>query len=481
MSYRAALPSVFAVLIACLSTVVVSGCASSIRVDDPSAELNDPGALPARQRAAMKTLDEASPNDPQYLEILHGMVWRPGYTIPVRKEAVLRLEQRDPDGLKRTIRQRMPRLTSMAWLSELCSMIADRGWDDLTPALASSWARPTPLNPDETQRPEYQALAALHGEAEIPDIIFQLFMESKSVAEQGLRTRCWDLMHRLGHRDRLVQLVTATQPPADDAMLIDLHAGASQLGIVPHNREEILWLRKLREPSRSAYWSEAVSAMQQLPPARRSSLELRDLAVVIAAARHAPDLLEQSESQLYGRLADYLRTQRHHAPSGNYGNLRGVDAERLRSHRDVLSWGDLAAMLLAVRAFEVPQMVDHLFAYADRDMEDKSTEYGGVISLDERGRFEILEFLPVIRRHDHEFIASQAMMDAGYTSLFHFHYHAQRYRNADHAGPGLGDLNYADSTRANCLVFTFINRDTMNMDFYRQGRIVVDLGEVRRR
>ncbi|MEE2819531.1 MAG: hypothetical protein VX615_02855, partial [Planctomycetota bacterium] len=77
---------------------------------------------------------------------------------------------------------------------------------------------------------------------------------------------------------------------------------------------------------------------------------------------------------------------------------------------------------------------------------------------------------------DRRFNASQQMFDAGYTALFHFHYHAQKYRNGDHAGPGLGDKNYADSTRANCIVLTFVNEDEVNVDFYRHGGVVVDLG-----
>ena len=72
------------------------------------------------------------------------------------------------------------------------------------------------------------------------------------------------------------------------------------------------------------------------------------------------------------------------------------------------------------------------------------------------------------------------MLDAAYTSLFHFHLHVQRYRNADYAGPGFGDVNYADNTRANCLVFTFVSKDAMNVDYYRHGRVLVDLGEIRR-
>jgi len=155
-------------------------------------------------------------------------------------------------------------------------------------------------------------------------------------------------------------------------------------------------------------------------------------------------------------------------------------AQRLSDYREELTWGDLAAMLIAIRAIQIPQVVDPLFDYAERDKADTTTEYGGVIALDRKDRFEIREFQPVMRKHDQTFIASQAMLDAAYTSIFHFHMHVQNYRNDRFAGPGFGDLNYADNTRANCLVFTFMNEDTLNVDFYRHDRVVIDLGVIRR-
>ena len=72
------------------------------------------------------------------------------------------------------------------------------------------------------------------------------------------------------------------------------------------------------------------------------------------------------------------------------------------------------------------------------------------------------------------------MFDAGYVSLFHFHMHVQRYRNERYAGPGPGDLDYAELNRTNCLVLTFVGRDRLNVDFYRHGGVVVDLGVVER-
>ena len=135
-------------------------------------------------------------------------------------------------------------------------------------------------------------------------------------------------------------------------------------------------------------------------------------------------------------------------------------------------------MLIAAEALEVPQVVSHLLDYAERDKADKTTEYGGVIALDEQGRYEVLEFPPRIRHHDQKFIAPQAMLDEAYTALFHFHMHVQQNRNENYAGPGYGDMTYADSTRANCLVFTFVKAGTLNVDYYRHGRVLVDLGVI---
>jgi hypothetical protein len=277
-----------------------------------------------------------------------------------------------------------------------------------------------------------------------------------------------------------VQLVTERRIPDDDAFMLDLQAGAAELGLVPHNREEILWLRKLREPERQAFWDEAVAALAQLEPSRRASLEFRDIPIIVSAARHEPELLAMDESAIYARLDAALRGRKHHSRGSNWNNESVNQRERLYEWRGELTWGDLAAMHIALRALQVPQVVDHLLDYAERDRRDETTEYGGVIALDEQGRFEILEFPPRIREHDQKFIASQAMLDAAYTSLFHFHMHAQRHWNRDYAGPGFGDVNYADNTRANCLVFTFLSEDAMNVDFYRHGRVMVDLGEIRR-
>jgi len=458
---------------------VLTGCAIDprSRIDDPVAELNAPNRAP---RVHMTAMDMAA-SDPAkrkaYVEALRELIWKPGYTVEVREAAFDRLKDIDVDALKQEIRWRMGHISAWNWLKRLSALIANNNWKDLSPALVSSWARPTNYVQKETQRPEYQALAELHGEDKVVDVVFQMFRESKGVAGQGLRTRSWELLHRLGERRRLVDLLASSDVPDDDAMLIDLRAAARDLGIVPYNREEILWVRKLRTNEYEEFWQQAVDALAQLDADRKADLELRDVPVVVAAAQHRPNLLSRTKAELYSRLSTQLQGRRHYRHGSDYDNL-GRSSDRLRNHRERLTWGDLLAMHLLTEALAVPEVVDHLFDYARRDRADETTEYGGVIRLDEKGRFEIVEFPPVIRHHDNKFIASQAMLDEAYTALFHFHLHVQNVRNTDYAGPGFGDVNYADNVRANCVVFTSVGENRLNVDYYRHGRVIVDLGVV---
>jgi hypothetical protein len=461
-----------------LAGMALAGCTAPVAVDDPEAALSNPNISGRKHLGAMLALD-AHPQDPAYLEQLHAIMHRPGYTVEVREAAFERLVRRDPEGLKRTVRQRLPRMTARGWHERLCELIAENGWTDLSPALVSSWAQRIGFV-DDLERPEYRALVALHGRDHVMDTVFAILVESSKPHQQGLRSRCWELLHRLGQRDRLVALLADHDVGSDDLMLADLRAAAVELGVVPRTREEIIWVRKLCQPQLAEFWSQAAAAVHGLPESRLQQLELRDLPIMVAASIHDPWLLTATEPELYDRVAAHIAASKMHIDPDRFTGFPGAYPQRLVDHRHELTWGDLAAMSLAVRAVGVPQVADHLLDYAERDRADESCEYGGVIRLDRKGRFEILEFPPKFRRRDNEFIASQEMMDASYTAVFQFHFHAQRHRNEKYAGPGIGDLNYADNTRANCLVLAFINEDTLNVDFYRHGRVIVDLGEVRR-
>ena len=126
-------------------------------------------------------------------------------------------------------------------------------------------------------RPEYEALARLYGPDHVIDAVYTVLVESTKPYQIGLRTRCWELLHRLGQRQRLLELLAGDEGDPDDLMLADLRAAAIELHVVPRTREEILWVRKLRQPEHAAYWSQAAGVVYDLPDARLAQLELRDL------------------------------------------------------------------------------------------------------------------------------------------------------------------------------------------------------------
>lgn len=467
-------------LCAGLAAIFLCSCESMPSASDPISTLKNPAASGRQQQAALASLQRNPAEDPATNQALASVVSSDKHTPDIRVASLNELAERDLPALKTAIRRSLPRSTSWAWITRASQIIAERGWIDLTPALVSSLARPVMQPKDDFDRPEFIALVKLHGSSNIADVVYNTFVDSNSISEQGLRARCWDLLHRLGQRDRLIALLSSGELPPKDALLADLRASATELGIIPHNREEILWLRKLREPARADFWSRAVSAVAALPKQRRAELEMRDLPIIVSASLYDPDLLRTPAGTLYDRVDTYLTNQSHHVQASNFDGFAGNSRQSLAEHQEQLTWGDLAAMLIAVRAIQVPEVVAHVFNYAERDRADKTTEYGGIISLDSRDRFAIREFIPVIRQHDQRFEAPQKMLDVAYTSIFHFHLHAQNHRNSAYAGPGYGDINYANNTRANCLVFTFMNPNTMNVDYYRHDGLVIDLGEIKR-
>ena len=473
----------FAVILAMI--IALTGCKTP--VTDPAGTLADASSHSTRHWTSIEMLKASStPDSSESIDALQGLIYRLGYSNDVRIAGIELLMETDPDRVVRTTRQRLARINDAEWLEIYCKWLGSQDWSSaedrrsINEALVSSWGVRWSQWPDEDDRPERMALVMINGEDQVLPLVFETFQINKKASKQGLRNRCWELLHRLNQREALIELVRNTPPDKGNSMMVDLRAAADDLGMVPYNREEILWLRKLRDPERQEFWQQAKEDVQGISEERRRDMELRDVAMVVAASRHRPDLLSVSDGQLYEQVEASMRGTRHYYETEPGMPTDSRHRERLYTHRSELTWGDLAAISLAQEALSQPAIVRHLFDYGSRDEEDKGTEYGGIIQLDDQGRFEIREFIPKIRHHDRRFNASQEMFNAGYTALYHMHFHAQRYRNELHAGPGLGDMNYADNTRTNNLVFTFINEDTMNVDFYRHDKVIVDLGTIKR-
>ncbi|NBX25548.1 MAG: hypothetical protein EBQ99_05795 [Planctomycetes bacterium] len=459
--------------------LVAAACGGGGPKGDPMRVLANTEAMPSAQEEAMLALDAAA--SPEYVKQLRRIILQPGYTQPIREMAFARLERLDPKALKEVIAMNLPKMQMLAWRTWLCERIAQQGWKDMTPTLVRAWAAPMPgwVEKDE-DRPERKALSSLHGSDRLTDVLADLLVSADPSRERNLRLRCWELLQKQGQRDRLVAILADASVKPDDDLLRDLRKCASELGIVPETREEILWLQAILSTSNAVFWQQAREATAKLPEATRRSLEIRELPVAVAALRHRPELLQCSNEDLYARVSSRREANGSRIATATLDGYGGDFSETLYAQKGKLRWGDLVAMVLAMDLLDDPSVRTRLFDLGDRDLHDRTTEYGGVIVVGADGKPTLEACIPRQKGNDLRFEAPQSMFDQGYTGLFHFHLHCQSYDNERYAGPHIGDFTYANSTRANCLVFTFLKRGEMNVDFYRHGPVVVDLGSIRR-
>lgn len=459
---------------------MVSGCETPAKVTDPAVTLNQPG-LPGRDYLAAMAIGDRSPDDPAYRDALRRIVISPNYVIEARRAAYARLKELDPRKLQETLTMNLGKMDAVQWREELCERIAAEGWREMTPALVHAWAAQVPawanLGKD---RPERKALATMYGEDKIVDALLDTMASANPLTQSNLRMRCWQLALLEGQEDRLRELLSDESRVAKDPMLRDIRLGVVDLGVLPRTREEILWIQSLRTERNRAFWEEAKAAVAQLSPARRAALELRDIPVAACCARSAPTLLTMGDEEIERGILMATGGEDRRIYSPDFEGYGNDFSERLSIHSPKLTWGDRAAMALAIDAMRVPELRRHLFDMADRDLADRGSEFGGMIRRDDQGRFELVEFPSASRGNDVRYEASQKLMDALYTGLFHVHFHCQAYDGHRYAGPHMGDFGFADSTRLNCLVFTFIDSEHLNVDYYRYGKIVVDCGLIER-
>lgn len=465
-----------------VAAALFAGGCNSRRPADPIVALSS-SPSPEEQLGAIQMLREQVPLSDEAKRALRRTTFAPGFNLGNRQAAFDLMVQEDRKGLRETLETNIVRMESFEYRRWIMEQIAIRGMKDYTTVLVNSWAGGVPAwGSDDRKRPEYEAMAALYGQDKVGDALFAVMMEANPLRQSALRARTWELLMRIGERERLKELVSSSTVRPDDVMLRDIKQLVDDLGILPETREELIWLGKLRQSSSPAYWKMAGEALREVPSEQKTKFELRGIPVAMAAHRYAPDLLTKTKEQLFDDLMGRLTLRQ----SGKYSaDFTGWDtgnnrSERLGTQRAEVNWIDLVASNLALSMLDDPKVSARIFDIGDRDHQDRRTEYGGVVRINDAGQWEVVEVRPRVTGSDIRFEAPQELFDQGYTSLFHFHMHAQEFENGSYAGPHMGDFGYANSTRANCLVFTFIRRDTINVDYYRHGPLVIDLGTVKR-
>jgi len=394
-----------------------------------------------------------------------------------REAAVDQMLAKDAEGFWRDAAAQAMQIDDWPMIRLLCAKATSRSEAQALPWLARSWSMPSVTVADE-DRPERGAIASLANQK--PKAVLEAMVFGPSAYEQPrTQVAAWTVLMRVELEQSLRQRLHKTKPHGDDLLITLLKRAEPAVDVLPADRVAVGRLIRLgldAGPEQWADWSGWRRAHQDDGPAT-------------LALRHLPALLHRdasrdgwSRDRWRKHIADRLKG-RQHASRGQRPQEDAVVTtrpERFSDHVDRLGIADLLVLDAMLDAMADPRVCVALFEQAEADKADASTEHGGAMGWDEAGRLVYMGFDPLLRRHDQAYIASNACILAVYRGLAHVHFHCQGYENDNWAGPGKGDLDFANSHHANGMVLTFVDAKTLNIDAYFPGGMIVDLGCITR-
>jgi hypothetical protein len=504
--------------------LAIASCSSAGSDASPEKVASDLKNKDLQQNQRMQAMEEmwrAGKDDPARIastrEGLKEIIWKGGAPVQLRQRALaLLLSDESADGLADTrnmLRLRLP--TEGAWpmvvdiSNAVTTRSADPAWRELTAALVRSYARKVPIPPDP-DRPEREALLALYPGQDLNKTVYEVFVRPENngapkrpddFAEKA-RQAAWDLLGRLDP-DGSARTHMIAQETREEPVLKDLARAARELGVTPITGSELAWLRDIlstRDAKNAAWWEQTTAALRSLNDDQRRGLSMRHLEPIRFASTQRQAWLSASSDSLYSELSSRLQGRKvwlkpeDSTASTSWGGAGGARArETLADWRDRLSFGDLLSILLIDDALHQPGMNAEFFKQVRDDRADSSTEYGGALfardqpptttttNTDQSGTFVVRLFppRPAQRVNDRTFVASEEMFRQSGRSIAHYHFHVQTDNNAEYAGPGRGDLEYAQTHGRNCVVLTSVRSGILNADFYIRDNLMIDLGEVR--
>jgi uncharacterized protein YchJ len=452
--------------------MLISCATTPKRVSDPIAVMLQKDESVAIRLKAARQATADNPSDPQRIAALQTLVWEFGHPQELRHYAIDQLIAYDEDAFRQQMHRRIVQVNNWGTIEYLFKVAKDRGWgDSFTPTIVRQYARHV-TGMKEEDRPEREILKEMHPDQTVEQTVFDVFVQSGKEDKIISQADAWDLLCRICTKQQVLDYLN--QAPADTAMVTDLQTAANDLNIIAYNKEGSLWLSYLRKPQMRPYWNKLKDVVASLNPEQKQDLQLRHLAALLAAT---PAQLQSSRIDLLGSIIAYVNSQKHYLKSATYDGGSADHPQEFSRWADKFTWPDLLVINQIITAMQSHTVTSNLFAWADQDKTDTSTEYGGTIRKDD-GVYESKLYKPRIRRHDRIFYPTPNMYDDLYTALAHYHFHAQNFHNEDYAGPGLGDLKFAKLNQFACLVFTFIDQNNMNVDYYQDDDIVVDLGMI---
>ncbi len=451
-----------------------SGCGTKGAVTQPWERLADRDLDPSHRYRMLERV-AVGQEDERTILAMWRVVWSDRQALNLRILCMDRLIARDPETFWASAATHLVTVTSTEMLAAIGGRISRDSRTDMIGPLIRSLARPSAAVLD-TDRPEARALSELTGSEPINPVMWAV-LSGDSISTLAEQAAAWVILCRLDGVDQATAGLV-TDPASHEAagLAALLKEQSAVLRPLPHTREGLLWLLSLRESQ---------GASLGLDEARREVISdsglvaLRHLAAI---RRSTPQTLRRSTTAMRTDLAARL--------AGRPVYPRGLDdedaihvpsiPERFADHADAMGWGDLLVLHMILDAMDEPGIVAAMFEQADSDLLDTTAEYGGALNWSPDGKLTASAFAPAMRVNDHTYISPHSLFEAMYTALAHYHFHAQRHDNAAYAGPGGGDLAFADRTGFSCLVLTFIDANTLGVDYYQPGGIVIDLGVIRR-
>ena len=500
-----------AVTCGALGASLNAGCGG----DGPAKALDDPPKVLANTELAVSDRVEAvdaiwqrrlSVSKSDAREAMKNIVWSSRYPLGVRQHAteLLLSDKDDIDNAdtRNSLALRLPTEASPDMIGYICRLAGERNWTEFAQPAIRSWSRRITGFGDDV-RPERLLLEKLSGKPATA-AVFELFATSvgsgpKLTAAETDRTEksrraAWEVLTRLDPtgKERTALLASLSPAAAADPLIGDIRSSAADLGCVPVTDSELEQLAAMRRfddkadgSARRRWWAEATVAVSGLKPEQRIGLRLRHTEPIRWCAANRTEWMGKDRAGLLALIAERLKGRTPYTRSGPSSTAVVTSDESLSSNGPSLVWGDCLAILTIDDALSTAGVSASLWEQAERDIKDTSTEYGGLLETSGNGHsraFIVTLYAPrpTQRAGDQKFIASDDMMRAGTWALAHYHFHAQRSNNAEYAGPGPGDEEFATEHGKNCLVFTPVKEGAFNVDYFISGGTKLDLGVLNR-
>lgn len=453
--------------------ISVVGC-EAMPTKDPSEKLEDREVSASRRVAAAEQLGPLeTASDPQARwETYERIVWSDREPDALRLKLMRDMHAYNPARFWASADQNLVRISRWEVMQPVFDLAVEENRQVFVATLVRSYARPSQRYADR-DRPEVAAIQKLMPGQPVSQSVWDVLISEDATLKPQHRVDAWVLLCRLETQQQLQQrLATLTPQQAQrSAMLSDLQAASEILDVLPSTREQVVALMRLRNDA--AFWQTARQRASQLTPEQRRSLALRHLPLLVYT-----DSSETSPSP--ATLRHDLQTKltnKRIVPREDAGGLQPRPSERFADYATSLPWGDLLGLNLILEYINQPAIQQQIFQQADADHADPQSEHGGVLTFNKGA----IAFPPDLTGLDNRYVIPRRGVQRLQRELAHYHFQVQQHDHADFAGPGLGDIKFAERFGCHSLVFVFVDRDTINVDYYLGDRTIIDLGVISRR